>query len=278
MEGRVVLITGANTGIGRVTAHELAQAGAHVVMACRSAERTEPVVAEIRAATGNDKVEYVPLDLGSLDSVRSCAETFLARDLPLHLFIANAGIAGTKGLTKDGFELAWGVNHLGHFLLTHLLLDRIKESAPARIVIVASKGHRKVDGVRLDRKERPTSTWSGFPEYCESKVANIFFARELGRRLEGSGVTTYSLHPGVVASDVWRKVPWPIRPLMKLRMITNEEGAQTTLYCATDPGLSDETGKYYDECRLASPFPPATDDRLCQEVWDRSMKWVGLEA
>lgn len=274
MSGKTVLITGANTGIGRITAIELAKAGARCYLACRSEARAQPVVDEIRQAGGD--AEFLALDLGSLASVRQCAEAFLARNEPLHVFIANAGIAGTKGLTQDGFELAWGVNHLGHVLLTHLLLDRIKESTPARIVIVASKGHRKVKTVHLDRKQQTTQTLTGFPEYCESKVANITFARDLGRQLEGTGVTTYSLHPGVVASDVWRKVPWPIRSLMKMRMISNEEGAQTTLHCACDPALANETGQYYDECARADPFPPATDEVLAKKIWDRSMEWVGL--
>jgi len=277
LTGKVAVVTGANTGIGRVTALELARAGAHVIMANRSESKTRPVIEEIVRETGNEQVEYEPLDLASLAKVRACAEGLLARDLPIHLFIANAGLAGTKGLTEDGFELAIGVNHIGHFLLTQLLLDRIVESAPARIVLVASRGHRKVDAVDFDQVRRTTSTWSGFPEYCQSKAMNIMFARELGRRLEGTGVTTYSLHPGVVASDVWRRVPWPIRSLMKLRMSSNEEGAQTTLYCATSPEVADHTGRYYDECAEAKPFPSASDDAVAKELWDRSLAWVGLE-
>ncbi|HJK90205.1 MAG TPA: SDR family oxidoreductase [Polyangiaceae bacterium LLY-WYZ-15_(1-7)] len=276
MRGKVCMVTGANTGIGEVTALELARAGAHVFLACRSRERTQPALDRIRRETGNEAVELLPLDLGDFASVRACAEAFLARDLPLHVLVANAGLAGQKGLTKEGFELAWGVNHLGHFLLVHLLLEKLKASAPARVVIVASKGHRKARTVHLDRKREPTRSFTGFTEYAESKAANIFFARELGRRLEGTGVTTYSLHPGVVASDVWRKVPWPIRPLMKMRMISNEEGAQTSLYCATAPELEGETGHYYDECARAEPYPPATDEALSAETWRRSMEWVGL--
>jgi retinol dehydrogenase 12 len=276
MRGKVCVITGANTGIGRVTAVELASRGARVILACRSKERTQPVIDEIAQAHGDDAVAFVPLDLASLTSVRACAEQILAMDEPLDVLITNAGLAGTKGLTEDGFELTIGVNHIGHFLLIELLLEKLKASAPARIVIVASRGHRKIDRLDFDQVRKPTKTFSGFPEYCQSKAMNILHARELGRRLEGTGVTAYSLHPGVVASDVWRKVPWPIRALMTLRMISNEEGAQTTLYCATEPSLAERTGRYYDECAEAKPFPPADDDRLAAELYERSLEWVGL--
>jgi len=275
MSGKVALITGANTGIGRVTALELARAGAHAVMACRSRERAEPVADEIRQQTGN-QVTLLDLDLASLASVRACAEGFLAKDLPLHVLVCNAGLAGTRGVTSDGFELAFGVNHLGHFLLTNLLLEKLKASAPARVVVVASRAHKRVKTIELDRKQEETRTFTGFPEYGESKAANILFAKELARRLEGTGVTTYSLHPGVVASDVWRRVPWPLRALLKMRMITNEEGARTTLHCATSPELANESGYYYDECARAEVAPPANNDALGRELWRRSEEWVRL--
>lgn len=276
MSSKVCVVTGSNTGIGRVTALELARAGAHVIMACRTAERTLPVLEAIRNETGNEQIEFVPLDLASFDSVRACAQELLAKDLPIHVLINNAGLAGHRGITRDGFELAFGTNHLGHVLLTQLLLARIKESAPARIVIVASKGHRLTKKYDLDAVQRSTKTLTGFPEYCVSKVANIFYARELGRRLEGTGVTTYSLHPGVVASDVWRRIPQPIRWLYTRNMISNEEGARTTLHCATHPELAGVTGRYYDECRETDVFPPADDEALCRQTWERSLKWVGL--
>ena len=276
MTGKVVLITGANTGIGRATALELARAGARLVIAGRSAERTQEAIDGIIAETGNDAIQLLPLDLGSLASVRACAEAFVTLDLPLDVLIANAGLAGSRGMTEDGFELAIGVNHVGHALLVLLLLDALKASAPSRVVIVASKGHRKIDAIDFDQVHRETKTMTGFPEYCQSKAMNIMFARELGRRLEGTGVTTYSLHPGVVASDVWRRVPWPFRALMKLRMISNEEGALTTLHCATEASLADETGHYYDECRRTDPYPSAADDAVAAELWERTLEWVGM--
>ena len=141
LTGRVALVTGANTGIGLVTARELAKLGAHVFIACRSADKAQPAVQEIQSATGNQQVEALSLELGDLTSVRRCAQSFLDRGLPLHLLINNAGVAGARGATSSGFELAFGVNHVGHFLLTALLCERIKDSGPARIVTVASEAH-----------------------------------------------------------------------------------------------------------------------------------------
>lgn len=274
LDGRVVLVTGANTGIGRVTARELAKQGAHVFAACRSAERARSVLNEIRSIPDSGAVEFLPLDLGDFESVRRCAGTFLARGLPLHTLINNAGLAGARGLTKSGFELAFGVNHLGHFLLTQLLLDRIKASAPARIVTVASTAHYRASGIDWQSVRNRTRTATGLREYRVSKLANVLFSAELGRRLNGSGVSTYSLHPGVVGSDVWRSVPWLLRPLVKFVTISTEMGALTTLHCATSPSVGTQTGLYYDECRPKVPSKVAQDVNLATELWNRSEDWL----
>ena len=271
---RVALITGANTGIGLVTARELARQGMHVFIACRSKERAQPALDEIRALGGDVQVEFLPLDLGDLDSVRECARQFLARDLPLHLLINNAGLAGSPGLTKSGFELAFGVNHIGHFLLTQLLLQRIKASAPARIVTVSSRAHYRAKRIDWEAVRQRTHTRTAIEEYGVSKLANALFSAELGRRLAGSGVTTYALHPGVVASDVWRAVPWPLRSIIKLAMISTEQGAATTLHCATSPAAAQESGLYYDSCRVKAPSKFAQDTTLAAELWKRSEQWV----
>ena len=262
--GRIALITGAYTGIGRVTAVELARRGVRVFLACRSAERARPVIEEIGAA------EWLPLELSDFASVRECARIFLEHDLPLHLLINNAGVAGARGLTKSGFEWMFGVNHMGHFLLTQLLLDRLRRSAPARIVTVASRAHRRVDGIDWPAVREPTATLTAVREYCVSKLANVLFSAELGRRLAGSGVSTYSLHPGVVDSDIWRTLPRPLRALNRLRLISTEEGARTTLHCAVSEAASVETGLYYSEGR---PTPPSTAGRsaaMAEELWRRS--------
>jgi retinol dehydrogenase-12 len=284
LAGRVALITGANTGIGLVTARELARRGATLFIACRSPQAGQAAMDVIQAACresgkpgesgGAGSVELLPLDLGDFASVRRCADLFLARQLPLHLLINNAGLAGIKGFTKSGFELAFGVNHLGHFLLTQLLLERIKSSGPARIVTVASRAHKRVPGIDFDAVTQPTRTRTGVLEYGVSKLANVLFSAELARKLKGTDITTYALHPGVVASDVWRAVPWPIRSLMKLGMISTEEGAATTLYCATAKEVRGETGLYYDKCQVKTPSLTGQDSRLAAELWQRSEAWV----
>lgn len=278
LQGRVALITGANTGIGLVTARELCAMGARVFIACRSTATGRGAIDTIRKAHPSAQVELLSLDLGDFDSVRRCADAFLKRDLPLHLLINNAGLAGAKGLTKSGFELAFGTNHVGHFLFTKLLLERIKASAaeavPARIVTVSSRAHYRASAIDWKNLQKPTATATALAEYSVSKLANALFSAELSRRLAGTGVNTYALHPGVVASDVWRSVPWPIRPLMKRWMITVEEGALTTLHCATSAEAAHETGLYYDKCKVRTPSTLAKDVALAAELWQRSEGWL----
>ena len=274
LSGKVVLITGANTGIGLVTARMLAMRGAHVFVACRSADKAQSAIAEIQRTSGNTQVEALSLDLQDFASIRLCAQIFLARGLPLHLLINNAGLAGAHGLTKSGFELAFGVNHVGHFLLTQLLLDRLKSSAPARIVTVASKAHYRAPTIDWAAVRQPTRTTAGLHEYGISKLANILFSAELARRLAGTGVTTYSLHPGVVATDVWREVPGPLRWLIKLLMISSEKGAATTVYCATSAEAGKESGLYYDNCKVKKVSALANDSAIALELWQRSEQWV----
>ncbi len=275
LDGRTFLVTGANTGIGKATVQALAGRGARVFLASRSEAKTRPVIDEIVSETGNSSLEFLQLDLGNLSSVRACAEQFLARDEPLHVLVNNAGLAGLRGMTQSGFEVTFGTNHVGPFLLTALLLDRLKQSAPARIVNVSSEGHYRAPGIDFEAVREPTRTRTGFPEYCVSKLANVLHAQELARLLGGAGVTTYSLHPGAVASDVWRRVPWPVRQLIKLRMISTEDGAKTSLYCATAPELAEESGNYYDNCARKQPAETATNE-LAAELWARSSDWVGL--
>ena len=277
-EKKVAFVTGANTGIGRATAFELARGGAHVFVACRSREKGEEAARDIRARSGNADVEMFDLDMASLASVRSGAARFLERGLPLHLLINNAGVAGQRGETAEGFELHFGTNHLGHFLLTELLLDRIKASAPARIVNVSSTMHYKAKSLDFDAVRGFTRTITGLPEYEVSKLANVLFSAELGRRLEGTGVTTYSLHPGGVASDAYRRIPWPFRKLVTMGMLTNEEGAKTTLHCALSEEAGKETGLYYDKSRVREPSTLARDTALARELWDRSVAWTSASS
>ncbi len=277
LPGRFIVITGANTGIGKATAEALAARGADVVVACRSEEKTRPVLAGIEAAGG--KASFALLDLGDFASVRACAAR-LAADVdasgrPIDLLINNAGVAGQRGITSDGFELHFGTNHLGHFLFTMLLASKLAPAA--RIVNVASQAHYAAKGIDFDAVRKRTRSITGLPEYSVSKLANVLFAKGLARRIGPRGVHSYSLHPGVVASDAWRRVPWPIRPLMKMRMISNEEGAKTTLYCATSPDVAAADGLYYDECREKEPNPLAHDAELERRLWEKSVEFTGAD-
>jgi retinol dehydrogenase-12 len=279
LANQTFIVTGANTGIGKVTAKELARRGAQVIVACRSKDKTEPVIEEIRRDTGNPGVEFIQLDLGDLASVRACAEAIAARGTAIHGLINNAGLAGAKGLTKDGFELTWGVNHLGPYLFTRLLLDRVKQAGRARIVNVASASHYNAPGIDWDALKQPTRSAGGLREYAVSKLSNVLFAKELGRRLDGTGVTTYALHPGVVATDVWRRVPGPLRWLIKRFMITPEQGAVASLRCATDPAFAGQTGRYYDVGGTEKePSKLAGDAELAKALWTRSAEWTGVPA
>lgn len=269
--GRTFVVTGANTGIGRVTAIELARRGGEVVLACRSEEKTAPVIDEIRGAGG--RASFLQLALDDLAQVRGAAAELLSRGGALHVLVNNAGLAGQRGRTKDGFELAFGVNHLGHFLFTSLLLPRLLEAEAPRIVNVSSKSHYRAKGIDWDAVRRPTASTTGLPEYEVSKLANVLFTKESARR-HGGKVKSYALHPGVIASDVWRGVPWGVRHLMKLFMRSSEEGAKTSLYCATADEVRDHDGRYYDDERERRPSRVAFDEALAAELWDRSVAWT----
>jgi NAD(P)-dependent dehydrogenase (short-subunit alcohol dehydrogenase family) len=272
LQGKTFLVTGANTGIGRVTAETLARRGGKVFLACRSEDKARPVLDAIRAAGGS--AEFLALDLGSLASVRACASAFLARDEPLHVLVNNAGLAGRGGLTEDGFELIFGTNHLGPFLLTTLLLPRLRASAPARVVVVSSKAHYDAKGIDWDALRRPTRTITSIREYEVSKLCNVLFAAELARGRAGAGVHSYALHPGVIASDIWRRIPWPIRPLMLRKMLTVEQGAQTSIHCAASPEVEGHDGRYYDDCREKAPSALAQDAELAKALWERCEAWT----
>jgi retinol dehydrogenase 12 len=277
---RNFLVTGGNTGIGLATAIALARDGGRVHIACRNPERGQAAVAAIKSAAGGASVELLPLDLTSLASVQDCAREFLARDEPLHVLINNAGIAGARGLTADGFEPHFGVNHLGHFALTMLLLDRLKASGPgSRIVNVSSASHYGAKGIDWAALRRRTKTITGLREYEVSKLCNVLFTQELARRLGGgpgadAAVTTYAAHPGRVASDIWRHVPWPARPVAKRFMLTTEQGAVTPLHCAASPDVG-PTGLYYEDCQAVAPNPVAAPE-LAGLLWRRSAEWTGV--
>ncbi len=279
--GKTAVVTGANTGIGEVTARELARAGARIYLACRNQQKAEDARERILAEVGADAdVRVVPLDLGGFASVRKGAEALLAKeDGPIDILVNNAGLAGIKGTTEEGFEIAFGVNHLGHFLYTLMLMPRLKQAPSARIVNVSSRAHYRAEGIDWQAIREVAPSVTGMGAYEVSKLANVLFTKELARRLgDDSTITTYALHPGVVASDIWRKVPAPFRWVMKRFMITNEEGAETSLYCATSPKSANETGLYYDSCRVKDPSAVSKDEALAKELWEKSMEWTDAPA
>lgn len=266
------LVTGANTGIGLVTATELARQGHRVILACRSPEKARPAIDAIVADTGNDAVELLELDLADLRSAGRAAATLVERGDPLHVLVANAGVAGQRGQTVQGFELAFGINHLGHFRFVTELLPLLRASAPSRIVIVSSDSHYQAKGIDFDDLRRSTAHVTGLPEYAVSKLANVLFAQELARRLPEE-VFVGALHPGVIASDVWRQIPWPVRPLMKRFMKSTTEGAQTSLLLATSDDVLAHRGSFWSEGALKEPNEVATPE-LAAELWARSEEWV----
>jgi NAD(P)-dependent dehydrogenase (short-subunit alcohol dehydrogenase family) len=275
LSGKNYVVTGANTGIGRATAEELARRGARVLLACRSRDKTEPVLSSIAAgrAAGGGEAEFLALDLADLASVRRAAEELLARDLPIHGLINNAGLAGLRGQTRQGFEIAFGTNHLGHFLWTTLLLPAVR-AASGRVVNVASKAHYDARGIDWSALRERTRTLTGLREYAVSKLSNVLFTKELARGKAGPGVHSYALHPGVVASDAWRQVPQPFRWLLLRNLLSNEEGARTTLHCATSPEVANDDGLYYDRQKPKAPSRLAEDEALARKLWELSEEWT----
>jgi dehydrogenase/reductase SDR family protein 13 len=273
VDGKVSIVTGSNTGLGRATALELAGRGSHVILASRSEERTAPVVEEIGRRVGEDRVEFLKLDLSSLESVKKAADRFLTGGSPLHVLVNNAGLAGRRGMTTEGFELTFGVNYLGPYLFTRLLADRMVASAPGRIVNVASSVHHRAEGINWDRlRNRRLLPASG--EYAVSKLANVLFNGELAKHLTGTGVTTYAAHPGLAATDIYRVVPPPFRRLMTRSMPSPEDAARTQVWCATAPELSGESGLYYANLEQKEPSPAARDEALAAQLWAKSEQWV----
>ncbi|XP_029904398.1 retinol dehydrogenase 13 isoform X2 [Myripristis murdjan] len=282
LDGKTVLITGANTGIGKETALDLACRGARVILACRDMTKAHSAAEEIRQCSGNGNVVVKKLDLASLQSVRDLAKDIQENEERLDILINNAGIMRCpKWQTEDGFEMQFGVNHLGHFLLTNCLLDLLKKSSPSRVVIVSSLAHERgrihFEDINLDKDYNHSES------YRQSKLANVLFCRELATRLQGTGVTVYSLHPGVIRTELvrhlfpsfalWKRII--VMPVMMM-IKTPKEGAQTTIYCAVEESLANDSGLYYSNCAVKEPAAQARDDAAAKKLWDLSASMVGL--
>ncbi|XP_043532388.1 retinol dehydrogenase 14a [Chiloscyllium plagiosum] len=288
MRGRTVIVTGANSGLGRATAAALARLHARVIMACRDekagAQAARQILQEIGAGSGGGgggELLVRPLDLSSVRSVRGFCDRVTQEEPRLDVLINNAGIFQCPYMkTEEGFEMQFGVNHLGHFLLTNLLLDLLKRSAPSRVVVVSSKLY-KYGEINFDDLNSEKSYNKSF-SYSRSKLANILFTHELAKQLEGTGVTVNCLHPGIVRTNLGRHINIPLlgQPIFKLVswafFKTPEQGAQTTLYLATSPEVKGVSGKYFGDCKEEELLPKATNDAVAKKLWDVSERMVGL--
>ena len=275
LERKSFVVTGANTGIGRATVEALASRGAaRIVVASRSREKSQPVLDDLARRSPGAKIVFVPIELGDLSSCARAADEILSHDEPIDALIDNAGIAGLRGITKDGFELTFGTNHLGPFVFTEKLLPLVERAPQGRIVVVSSLGHYRCKAIDWEAQRKPTASFSAMAEYSVSKLCNVLYAKELARRLAGTRVTTYSLHPGTVASDIWSRRLGFLASLIRPFMITNEDGARTQIRCATDPSLAGETGLYYDDQKPKEPNRLAHDVALQDELVRRSREWT----
>ena len=278
VRGKTALITGATSGIGLEASVELARRGARVLMLGRDRARTDAAVAAVIARSGAKDVQSLLCDFSSQAEIRKLAEVVLARREPLHVLVNNAGgVHKTRQLTVDGIETTFATNHLGYFLLTNLLRDLLVKSAPARVVTVASIGHRRgtldFDDLGFARGYRVMKA------YARSKLANVLFAAELSRRLP-SGVTSNSLHPGSVATNIWSGAPLWAKPIIAVLyrpfFVSAEEGARIMVALAADPALEGVTGRYYEGGKPVDPAPLARDEALAKRLWEVSARMVGL--
>ncbi|EDW02224.1 GH21881 [Drosophila grimshawi] len=278
----VVIVTGSNTGIGKETVRQLARRGATMYMACRDMKKCEEAREEIILETQNKYVYCRQCDLASLDSIRNFVATFKREQDKLHILVNNAGVMRCpRSLTRDGFEMQIGVNHLGHFLLTNLMLDLLKnKSSPSRIVNVSSLAHTRGEINTADLNSE--KSYEEGKAYNQSKLANVMFTRELARRLEGTGVTVNALHPGIVDTELFRHMSFFsnffvglfVRPLFWPFVKTAKNGAQTTLYAALDPDLANVTGQYFSDCQPQQVAVAATDTQIAKWLWTVSEKWT----
>jgi len=279
MKGKIVIVTGATNGIGLVTARELACMGAQVTIVSRNAEKCAAVAEAIIIGTGNP-VEFIAADLSTLAGVLKTAANFKQRHTRLHVLVNNAGgFFNKRIITSDGFELTFALNHLNYFLLTNLLLDVLKASAPARVVNVASGMHR---GARLDFDSlQGEKRYAGFRAYGQSKLANILFTYELARRLEKTGVTINALHPGYVDTGFALNNGFFFRVFAKLsaRLFGRKpaKGAQTSIYLAASPDVEGVTGKYFADCKPVNSSPESYDKAAAEKLWQASLELTGQE-
>jgi NAD(P)-dependent dehydrogenase (short-subunit alcohol dehydrogenase family) len=272
LEGKTCLVTGANSGLGKETALALAKMNARVVMVCRDKAKGERARTEIAAKSGNSSVDLLLCDLSSLAEVRALAVEVRRRYTALQVVVNNAGIFSFSGRTVDGFEKTFAVDYLAPFLLTNLLLELLRSSAPSRVVNVSSVAHfgGHIDLAAVERRQTP----SGWKAYSTSKLALVMFTYELARRLEGAGVTTNCLHPGGVATNIWRVPPVLVRPFLK----SAKEGAETSIYLASSPEVEGVSGKYFVDRTEKRSAEESYDEPEARLLWETTSRLVGLAA
>ncbi|CAG7815404.1 unnamed protein product [Allacma fusca] len=281
--GKTVIVTGSNTGIGKETARGLAKYGATVYMACRDLTLCEKAREEIVLDTKNSKVYCRHCDLADFDSVRKFAEEFKKEEGKLNILINNAGIMRCpRMLTKQGIEMQLGVNHMGHFLLTNLLLEPLKAAAPSRIVVLSSLAHTR--GTINFEDLNSEKSYDPGDAYSQSKLANVLFTKELAKRLQGTGVTVNAVHPGLVVTELARHMDISkstmakifVQPIFKFVLKTPTQGSYTSLYVALDPSLDSTTGKYFSDSAEKDTAPAAEDPETALRLWLTSEKWTKL--
>jgi NAD(P)-dependent dehydrogenase (short-subunit alcohol dehydrogenase family) len=279
IEGKTCLVTGATSGIGRAAAVELARRGARLVLVARDPKRAEETIAEIGAKAGTRDVTLLRADLASLAEVRRVAAEYQALGRPLDVLVNNAGLVMTRReATCDGLEQTLAVNHYAPFLLTNLLLERLRASAPARVVTVSSMGHKFAGRIDPDHLE-PRGTYRGMRLYCISKLGNVLFTRELARRLAGTGVDAYSVHPGSVATRFGYNTDGILNWGSKLIAWTRrspEKGAETIVYLCTEPRPAGASGDYFFDCRARRTSRSGSDLELARRLWEASERVTGL--
>lgn len=281
MSGKVVMVTGATDGIGKATARALVAMGATVVAVGRNGDKTTATVDELRVATGNNKIEGMLADFASLAQVRQLADAFKQKYDRLDVLVNNAGaVFAKRGETQDGFEQTFGVDHLAPFLLTNLLMDLLKQSAPSRIVNVSSAGHA-LSKMRFDDLQGQ-QRYTAMGAYGQAKLANVLFTYELARRLRGTGVAVNALHPGGVASNFGAGQAGLLAPVIRFFItrfgITPEQGAQTSVYLASSPEVAGVTGKYFDKSKPVRSSSASYDNAAAERLWRVSEEMTGLSA
>ncbi len=280
MKGKICLVTGATSGIGAETAKQLAQRGATVVIVGRNAEKSATSVAQIKQQTRNAAVEYLLADLSSQKDIRALAQQFKGKYARLDVLVNNAGgFWMTRHESADGIEMTLAVNHLNYFLLTNLLLDTLKASAPARIVNVSSALHWQAK-LNFDNLQSKHGIYNPLSAYNHSKLANVLFTYELARRLDGTGVTTNTLHPGGVRTNLIARnggfFKWVVQPLFDLQAISADQGAQTSVYLATSPEVEGVSGKYFVESQPHPSSPESYDQDVARRLWQISAELTGI--